>query len=114
MSVCVRACGARARVSVRVCACACTCVSVRVCVYVSVSERDLDSPIVSMDVDVTAAGLNRCGGGVADDGGSVGEVQLLQVTRRTVVVIAVHVDNVVCRERVREREEGRKDRTRER
>ena len=107
----------RARVCVFLCVyeCVCTCVSVRVCVYISVSERDLDS-LISIDDDGTAAGRNQFGGEGGDVGGSVGDVQPLQVARRTVVVVAVHIDNVLCRERERERvrvrEKERKDRTR--
>ena len=102
----------RARVCVFLCVyeCVCTCVSVRVCVYISVSERDLDS-LISIDDDGTAAGRNQFGGEGGDVGGSVGEVQPLQVARRTVVVIAVHVDNVVCKER--EERERQIERTRE-
>ena len=93
------------------------CVSACACVYISVSERDMDS-LISIDGYGTAAGRNQFGGEGGDVGGSVGEVQPLQVARRTVVVVAVHIDNVLCRERERERvrvrEKERKDRTRER
>ncbi len=91
----VRECGC---VCVGVCVyeCVCACVSACVCVHISVSERDLDS-LISIDDDGTAAGRNRFGGEGGDVGGSVGDVQPLHVARRTVVVVAVHIDNVVCK-----------------
>ena len=89
----------------------CICVSACVCVYISVSRRDLDS-LISPEVYGTAAGHSIVCEGAVDGGGSVREVQPLQVARRTVVVIAVHVDNVVCKER--EERERQIERTRER
>ena len=107
-------------VCVGVCVCMNVCVYVRECLRMCVYpcfERDLDS-LISIDDDGTATGRKQFGGEGGDVGGSVGEVQPLQVARRTVVVVAVHIDNIVCkareREREREEEEERKDPTRER